>query len=86
MHLLYLDESGSISDPCQRYFVLAGLSVFERSTHWIETELNAIAERFNPSDPYSIELHGSPMRTEVTVGPNIHESSASRPFWMRSLV
>jgi hypothetical protein len=63
MHLLYLDESGSISDPCQRYFVLAGLSVFERSTHWIETELNAIAERFNPSDPYSIELHGSPMRT-----------------------
>jgi len=63
MHLLYLDESGSVSDPTQKHFVLAGLAVFERSTHWIETELNRIAERFAPDDPYSIELHGSPMRS-----------------------
>lgn len=62
MHLLYLDESGSVTDPNQKYFVLAGVSVFERKTHWIEQDLNAIASRFTPHDPYSVELHGSPMR------------------------
>lgn len=63
MHLLYLDDSGSISDPCQKHFVLAGFSVFERTTHWIEESLNTIASQFNSLDPYSIELHGSPMRS-----------------------
>lgn len=63
MHLLYLDESGSVADPSQKYFVLAGVSVFERKTHWVEQQLNQVAQRFAPHDPYSIELHGSPMRS-----------------------
>ena len=63
VHLLYLDESGSVADPNQTYFVLAGVCVFERLTHWVEEDLNNIAKRFDPSDPYSIELHGSPMRS-----------------------
>lgn len=62
MHLLYVDESGAQSDPTLKHFVLSGISVFERSTHWIEQEMNAIAARFNADDPYEIELHGSPMR------------------------
>jgi hypothetical protein len=62
MHLLYLDESGAVSDPQQQYFVLAGVAVFERKTHWIEQELNKIAARFSPDNSYAIELHGSPMR------------------------
>jgi len=63
MHLLYLDESGSVSDPTQQYFVLAGVAVFERTAHWVEQELNQIASRFNPHNPYAVELHGSPMRS-----------------------
>lgn len=63
MHLLYADDSGSITDPSQRHFVLAGVSVFEREPHWIEQELDKIAARFDPNQPHSIELHGSPMRT-----------------------
>lgn len=63
MHLLYLDESGAASDPKQQFFVLAGVSVFERESHWIEQELNAIAQRFSASDPHEVELHGSPMRS-----------------------
>lgn len=62
MHLLYVDESGSIDDPDQKHFVLAGVSVSERKTHWIEQDLHAIAARFNQADPHAIELHGSPMR------------------------
>lgn len=63
MHLLYVDESGSVADPNQDYFVLAGVSVFERKTHWVEQKLNDVASRFSPDDPHSIELHGSPMRS-----------------------
>lgn len=63
MHLLYLDESGSVADPKQQYFVLAGVAIFERKTHWVEQPLNAIAAQFSPSNPNSIELHGSPMRS-----------------------
>lgn len=63
MHLLYVDESGSAADASQKHFILAGVSVFERQTHWIEQTLNDIATRFDPINPHSLELHGSPMRS-----------------------
>ena len=61
MQLLYVDESGSTADPRQSYFVLAGFSVGERRGYWIGRRLDAIAAQFDPADPRSIELHGSPM-------------------------
>ena len=61
MHLLYLDESGHPHDPSTQFFVLAGFAVFERSTHWVESRINPIAERFSPQEPSAIEFHGSPM-------------------------
>lgn len=61
MHLLYLDESGHPHDPSTQFFVLAGVAVFERSTHWVESRINPIAARFSPHDPSAIEFHGSPM-------------------------
>ncbi|RWR30583.1 DUF3800 domain-containing protein, partial [Sinirhodobacter populi] len=63
MHLFYVDESGSVADPSQKYFALAGVAIFERKTHWVEQELNTIATKFNDVTPHSIELHGSPMRS-----------------------
>lgn len=62
MYLLYTDDSGTISDPNQNFFILAGVTVFEKQTHWIEQDLNDIAKRFDSSNPFSIEFHGSPMR------------------------
>lgn len=62
MHLLYADHSGDPTDPKLRLFVLAGISVFERQGYWISSELDKIASRFDPADPGSVELHGSPMR------------------------
>ena len=63
MYLLYADESGSAKDKHQQYFVLAGFCVFERQGFWIANELDAIAARFNPADPASVELHGNPMHS-----------------------
>lgn len=62
MHLLYVDHSGEPSDPNQPWFVLAGISVFERQGYWIAQELDKIASRFDPADPGTIEFHGNPMR------------------------
>ncbi|MDA4856092.1 DUF3800 domain-containing protein [Acinetobacter baumannii] len=62
MHLLYVDESGTVSDPNQKHFVLSGISVPEKKTYWIEQDMNQIASRFDANDPYNMELHGSPMR------------------------
>ena len=61
MHLLYIDESGSAGDRQQKHFVLAGISIFERQSYWIASELDKIAERINPADPMSVEFHGSPI-------------------------
>jgi Protein of unknown function (DUF3800) len=74
MHLLYVDESGSASDVSQAYFVLAGVSVFERQTHWIEQKLNEIATRFAPDTPHELELHGSPMRSGKGLWRKIQKS------------
>ena len=67
MHLLYVDESGATNDPNQKFFVLAGVAVHERQTHWIEQKMNTIAGRFTESNEpeciYGLELHGSPMRS-----------------------
>lgn len=61
LHLLYLDESGDPYDPNTDFFVLAGIAVFERTTHWLESRIDPIAAKFNAQDPSAIEFHGSPM-------------------------
>jgi hypothetical protein len=61
MYLFYADESGSVGDANQSYFVLAGFCIFERQGYWISQEIDKIAAAFNPADPLSVELHGSPM-------------------------
>lgn len=61
LHLLYLDESGHPDDPNSEFFVVAGFSVFERQTHWLERQLDAIASRFTHSEGNEVELHGSEM-------------------------
>ncbi|MEN2384865.1 DUF3800 domain-containing protein [Comamonas sp. A7-5] len=62
MYLLYLDESGHSHDPSSNFFVLAGFSVFERQTHWLESAIDPIATRFNAENPSAVEFHGAVMR------------------------
>lgn len=62
MYLLYLDDSGSVDDPNSDYFVLAGICIFERQTHWLDQHLTKIAARFDAQNPEHVELHASVMR------------------------
>ena len=64
MYLSYLDTSGTPGDKNTRFFVLGGVMLFERQTHWLERELEAIAERYQQKigNRY-LELHAGPMRS-----------------------
>ncbi len=59
MHLLYLDDAGSTSNPREEYLVLGGVSVYEAQSHWITRRLDKLAENVSPEDPHSVEFHAS---------------------------
>jgi hypothetical protein len=63
MHLLYLDDSGSVGNAADRHIVLAGVSVFERQPHWFSAKMDEIAARIWPDNPQSLEFRGADMLT-----------------------
>jgi hypothetical protein len=61
VHILYLDDSGSASNPNEKYLVLGGISVFERQVHWLCRELDELAARISPETSDLVEFHASEM-------------------------
>lgn len=59
MHLLYLDDSGSVGNKADSHIILAGIAVFERVPHWMSQALDVLAARVWPSDPESLEFRGA---------------------------
>jgi hypothetical protein len=70
MHLMYLDDAGSVANSQERFFVLAGVALFERQTYHLEVALDAVTARFGHPEPKSLELHGN-------------ELQSGRKFWRR---
>ena len=66
MHLLYLDDAGSVANSDDRHFVLAGIAVFERQAHWLQVAMDELAvdlaERLGNPLPGNLEFHGNPIR------------------------
>ncbi len=59
MFLLYLDDSGSVGNVREDYFVLAGVTLPENSIRWCCHELETLAEEIWPDAPRSVEFHAS---------------------------
>lgn len=59
MKLLYLDDSGSVTDTKQQYVVLGGVCVAETGVRWLSYELEKIAQEMDPVSPSNVELHAS---------------------------
>ena len=59
MYLLYLDGSGSVKNPAERHFILAGVAVFERQIFHLIKSTEAYVRNIAPSG--DAELHGSVM-------------------------
>jgi hypothetical protein len=64
MYLLYLDESGGASEADQSYYVLGGISVFERKPYFIGKSLDDLQSDLFPGSPDSIEFHSSAIRNK----------------------
>lgn len=69
MYILYLDESGMHGEA--RYFVLAGIAVFEREIHWYAQDLDALQARYFPAVAEPIEFHSADLHKPAnqTVAP-----------------
>ncbi len=62
MYLLYLDESGNENDPTDRFFVLAGIALFERQTFFLSQSIEAIQDKHFPNHQ-PIPFHASEIRS-----------------------
>lgn len=60
MHILYLDESGTHSDA--RYFVVAGVSLFETDTYHLAQDMDGLQAKYFPNTLEPIAFHISPLR------------------------
>ena len=61
MYLLYLDGSGSVKNPTERHFVLAGVAVFERQIYHLISKFDSFVTSLNLGDAHRVELHASVM-------------------------
>lgn len=61
MHLLYLDDSGSVRNASDKHIILAGVAVFERLPHWLGRGLDVLAKEVWPADPNHLEFRGVDM-------------------------
>ncbi|HRJ44385.1 MAG: DUF3800 domain-containing protein [Caldilineaceae bacterium] len=59
MHILYLDDSGSVNNANEDYFVLGGVSVPEASVRWLSHQLELLAQRISPSNYREVEFHAA---------------------------
>ena len=61
MYLLYLDGSGSVKNPNERHFILAGIAVFERQIYHLIHEIDQFVSSLDRGEVHDVELHGSVM-------------------------
>lgn len=59
MYILYLDDSGSPSNPNESHFVLGGICVPEENIRWLSHQIELYAEELLPNNPSSIEFHAA---------------------------
>jgi hypothetical protein len=58
---LYVDDSGSVNNPNDRVFVLAGVALFERGLFHLIKDADDCVAAFDLGPAEDIEPHGSPM-------------------------
>ena len=63
MYVLYLDEAGTHGEA--RYFVLAGLAVFEREIYWFTKDLNDLQAEYLPQVAEPLNFRCSKLRTRA---------------------
>jgi hypothetical protein len=64
VYLLYADESGDLTDPDTKVFVVAAVAIHEDAVRPLAAEINGTMNKFlGKKVAEGLELHGSPMRS-----------------------
>lgn len=63
MYILYVDDAGAVKNSGDRYFILAGIALFERQIFFLQNALNELAARITPGDPQNLEFHGNEIQS-----------------------
>jgi hypothetical protein len=67
VHIQYIDDSGSVDNPNDRYFVLGGISIFERGLFHQVKQVDDCVSNFALGYSHDIELHASRSRDLTAV-------------------
>jgi hypothetical protein len=79
MYILYLDESGVHKEA--RYFVLAGLAIFEREIHWFAQDVDLLQKRYFPTISNPIEFHAADLHKPDKKTPPPFDSLTKEQRW-----
>ena len=63
MYILYVDDSGSVQNPTDQHFVLAGIAVFERQIYHLINSVDQFVEDLGLGPAQDIELHANVVAT-----------------------
>ncbi|MEW6118447.1 MAG: DUF3800 domain-containing protein, partial [Nitrospirota bacterium] len=74
MYILYLDESGNENDPNDRFFVLAGMALFERQTYFLSRALDEVQNKYFPRHQ-PIPFHASEIRSGRNLWRKVEEAT-----------
>lgn len=60
MLITYLDDSGNVGSSDEQHYILAGISIFERQTVYLDRALDRIVQETGLAEnPRDLELHGN---------------------------
>jgi hypothetical protein len=77
MYLLYVDESGNENDANDRFFVLAGIALFERQTFFLTKAVDDVQRTHFP-DHQPIAFHASEIRSGRRLWRTVPEATRAR--------
>jgi hypothetical protein len=75
VYLLYLDESGAPENPEDQYFVMGGIAVFERQTHWLSEAVEQVQANHLPNVG-PVEFHAQAIGAHKVAPWNAMSSAA----------
>lgn len=59
MFLVYVDESGEIANPTEKFFVLGAMAVYETQAYFLSQAFDKVQDKWFPSALDPIEFHAS---------------------------
>ena len=86
MLITYLDDSGNIGSSDEQHYILAGISIFERQTVYLDRALDQIVRETGLAEnPRDLELHGNVIHARRGVWRRLRNRAEARGLILNAL-